>query len=142
MNEASKRLSFPHDDSEIGKIAGILKSPLGEDLFDDMIRYYYVYLIVTVEWETCLPPKHPVSTFFQTFMRVIRSSDVQERLVWCVTEGEKRAFQVDITGCVIMKDVLNLAARKAGFKIDFEVKGCRVVRSLTSLVERASNIFS
>ena len=40
---------FPRDGSELEKIATPLIPPLESDLFDDVIRFYYIYLIIEVE---------------------------------------------------------------------------------------------
>ena len=64
VNEAQKKLVFPKDESEIDKFAELLCAPVEEDLFDGVIRYYYVYLIFAVEKEEneFSPPPHPVSS--------------------------------------------------------------------------------
>ena len=49
LNEAQKRLIFPGLDSELEKIAAPLEPPLEGDQFDELKRFYYIYLIVAVE---------------------------------------------------------------------------------------------
>ena len=61
MNEVHKKLQFPRDELEFEKIATPLELPLENDVFDDVLRYYYVYLIMTVKEENVLPTTQPVS---------------------------------------------------------------------------------
>ena len=61
MNEVHRKLQFPRDELELEKIATPLELPLENDVFDDVLRYYYVYLIMTVKEENVLPTTQPVS---------------------------------------------------------------------------------
>ena len=61
MNETQKKLAFPQDETELERIATPLALPLEKDVFDDVIRYYYVYLIMTVEGESDFITERPVS---------------------------------------------------------------------------------
>ena len=49
LNEAQKKLIFPGLESELEKIAAPLEPPLEGDQFDELKRFYYIYLIVAVE---------------------------------------------------------------------------------------------
>ena len=66
MNEAKRGFFFPEDESELGKIAKQLKSPLEEDLFDETTRYDHLYLIVAIEKEESeFVTAHDVSSSFR-----------------------------------------------------------------------------
>ena len=56
----------------------------------------------------------------------------QERLIWCITEGEKRTFQLDITGCKTTDELIEVAVSKSGYKIDPKNKNLWVVRLIDS----------
>ena len=68
MNETQKKLAFPQDETELERIATPLELPLENDVFDDVIRYYYVYLIMTVEGESDSITKQPVSYMRDPFI--------------------------------------------------------------------------
>ena len=72
MNETQKKLAFPQDETELERIATPLALPLEKDVFDDVIRYYYVYLIITVEGESDFITGRPVSCIHYPF--IVRSS--------------------------------------------------------------------
>ena len=59
---------------------------------------------------------------------------LQERLIWCITEGEKRTFQLDITGCNTTDELATAAVAKSGFKINPKFKDLWVVRLIDSLL--------
>ena len=40
---------FPRDEIDLEKIATLLIPPLERDLFDDELRFYYIYLIIEAE---------------------------------------------------------------------------------------------
>ena len=61
MNETQKKLAFPCDEIELERIATPLALPLEKDVFDDVIRYHSVYLIMTVEGESDSIARQPVS---------------------------------------------------------------------------------
>ena len=67
VHEVQKKLVFPKDELEIERIATRLQLPVNEDLFDDAVRYFYVYLILTVDEEECnLITVQPVCNFRQS----------------------------------------------------------------------------
>ena len=72
MNETQKKLTFPQEETELERIATSLELPLENDVFDDVIRYYYVYLIMTVEGESDFITERPVSCIHYPF--IVRSS--------------------------------------------------------------------
>ena len=61
LNEAQKKLIFPGLESELEKIATPLEPPLENDQFDELKRYYYIYLIVSVNGADNLTARNPVS---------------------------------------------------------------------------------
>ena len=65
MNEVHKRLVFSRDGAELEKIAAPLIPPLENNLFDDVIRFYYIYLIIEVEGGD-FTTTHPVSEIHGT----------------------------------------------------------------------------
>ena len=65
MNEVHKRLVFSRDGAELEKIAAPLIPPLESNLLDDVIRFYYIYLIIEVEVGD-LTPTFPVSDVHNT----------------------------------------------------------------------------
>ena len=61
LNEAQKKLIFPGLESELEKIAAPLEPPLEGDQFDELKRFYYIYLIVAVEGAGDLTTRNHVS---------------------------------------------------------------------------------
>ena len=72
MNETQKKLTLPQEETELERIATSLELQLENDVFDDVIRYYYVYLIMTVEGESDFIAERPVSCIHYPF--IVRSS--------------------------------------------------------------------
>ena len=64
LNEAQKKLIFPGLESELEKIAAPLEPPLENDQFDELDRFYYIYLIVSVEGADNLIVRNIVSKIY------------------------------------------------------------------------------
>ena len=61
MNEVHRKIEIPRDELELEKIATPLELPLENDVFDDVLRYYYIHLIMTVKEKSVLFTTLPVS---------------------------------------------------------------------------------
>ena len=54
MNEVHRKIEISRDELELEKIATPLELPLENDVFDDVLRYYYIHLIMTVKEKSVL----------------------------------------------------------------------------------------
>ena len=61
MNEVHRKIEISRDELELEKIATPLELPLENDVFDDVLRYFYIHLIMTVKEKSVLFTTLPVS---------------------------------------------------------------------------------